>query len=85
MAASIPSLQSSLNFFIMYFYNASKPVQCYEHEANRNKIPELGLLCLHFPLRNFARGTCDMIFLPLLSMTHNKKRSLQYLELCGLP
>jgi len=76
MAASIPSLQSTLNFFIIYFYNASKPVQYYKHEANRNTIPELGLLCLHFLLRSFARGTCDMIFLPLWSITHNKKRAL---------
>ena len=85
MAASIPWFHSSLDFFIIYFHNASNPVQYYEHECNRNKIPELLLCLLHSLVRSFAWVTRDMIFLPLWSLTHNKRRALQHLKLCGLP
>jgi hypothetical protein len=54
MAASIPWLQPSFNFFIVCFHNASNPVQYYEHEANRNEIPELKSTVLTFSIKKFC-------------------------------
>jgi hypothetical protein len=85
MIASIPWLQSVLNFLIIYFYVASNPVQYHEHKTHRNKIPKWGLLCSYSVLRSFTWGKYDIIVLPLWSLKHNKTPALQHLELCGLP